>query len=140
MSDVRRAYDLLRGYVGREWDRIKDIEWAEAAKELLLPAGDPASTTDPQAQPTETEPAPAPTTDYRTLARQILGVTPDADFATIRQAFEKLNGRTNPTLFPAGSDEAAQAAKLREKVTWAYQFLTAGTDETQKRFGSLEIE
>lgn len=134
-SEVRRAYDLLRGYVGREWDRIKDIEWAEAAKELLVPAGEPA-----QAEPATDTPAPTPPTDYKAVARQVLGVKPEDDFATVRKAFERLNGRTNPSLFPAGSDEAAQAAKLREKVTWAYQFLTAGMDDTQKRFGSLEIE
>lgn len=138
-SDVRRAYDLLRGYVGREWDRIKDIEWAEAAKELMMPSGEPVETETARPvakpQPSATEP-----TDYHAMARQVLGVRPEDDFATVRKAFERLNSRTNPALFPTGSDEAAQAAKLREKVTWAYQFLTAATDDTQKRFGSLEIE
>ena len=143
MSEMQRAYDLLRGYVGREWDRIKDIEWTEAAKELLAPSGAPAEMTGEAmaAQAAPQAPTPSPiTTDYNALARQILGVTPEDDFPTVRKAFERLNTRTQETLFPTGSEEATQAARLREKVTWAYQFLTVGTDEMEKRFGSLEIE
>lgn len=138
MSDLKRAYDLLRGYVGREWDRIKDIEWSEAAKELLVPEGKPATPPEPTAPAAEA--APKPVTDFEAQAREILGVRPEDDFAALRKAYERLTKRTDPALFPAGTPEADQAAKLRAKVDWAYQFLTASTDATAKRFGSLEIE
>ena len=113
----------------------------------MLPSGEPANAPaeavgeQMAAQPAPADAGTAPAqTDYNALARQILGVTPEDDFVAIRKAFERLNSRTQENLFPTGSNEAAQAARLREKVTWAYQFLTVGTDETEKRFGSLEIE
>ncbi len=38
MSMGRRAYDILRGYVGREWERIMSVEEQTALKELDVPA------------------------------------------------------------------------------------------------------
>ena len=34
MSTARRAYDLLRGYVHQEWERIQGLEHSDALEEL----------------------------------------------------------------------------------------------------------
>ena len=151
MSEMRRAYDLLRGYVNHEWDRIKGIEWDDAWKELnasTRPATDrdvsdsELSAVDSVSDQTST-PAqrPVPTEiDLKAQARQILGVSPTDDFEAVRKAFEKLNKRTHPDNFPAGSEDARSASALRARVQWAYTVLTAEMTQAEKRFKSLEIE
>ncbi len=78
--------------------------------------------------------------DKGTLARRVLGVTKDADFDTLRKAFERLNKRSDPAKFPDGSPEQMQAAEIQKRVHWAYRFLTDDISITEKRFRSLEIE
>jgi hypothetical protein len=135
MSTGRRAYDLLRGYVNSEWDRIRGVEDDAATQELAEGLENPTlrRPTDPTREPIS-EPA-----DRMALARKILGVPEGATFAQVRTAFERINRRADPSNFPAGSPEATQASEIQRRVQWAYGVLTDGMDTTEKRFRSLEI-
>lgn len=124
----RRAYNVLRGYVNREWDRIHGIELDTAEQELL--------DYEVKSQPAM---APAPV-NHQEHARRLLGVAADAKFADIRKAYLRLSQRSDPKNFPAGSEEAKQAAEIHRKVHWAFQQLAVDADPTEKRFSSLEIE
>lgn len=146
MSEAKRAYDLLRGYVNREWDRIKGLEMLDALKELDSPL------TDKQAKILEKEGGgrdssgslDAETADgegnYDVTARLILGVHANATFKEIRHAFEKISRRSQPEQFAEGSEEAEHAQQLLRRATWAYHFLTKDMSATDKRFQSLELE
>lgn len=137
MSTGRRAYDILRGYVNREWDRIQGLERSDALRELE-DSLDPAS---PEYRPT---PRPkledVPPADAKTHARHILGVNDAADFEEIRGAFDKLSKRSDPSRFPEESAESRQAADIQRKIYWAYSVLTEDVDTTERRFRSLEID
>jgi hypothetical protein len=129
MSLGKRAYDMMRGYVNREWDRIQGEDWTKAESELFESLQTPGYPVPPAA-------VEAP----EVTARKVLGVAPDADFAAIRHAFEKLCRRADPANFPGGSEEATHAAEILRRVHWAYGVLTENVDPTSKRFQSLEID
>ncbi|HEY0865901.1 MAG TPA: hypothetical protein VGE01_00905 [Fimbriimonas sp.] len=131
MSTARRAYDLLRGYVAHEWERIQGVDetYAEAELNEAIQSGESAA---PAA-------AAASSLDNRERARQTLGVSHNAGFDEIRAAFEKLNKRSDPGNFPPNTREARDAAEIQKRVHWAYSVLTEGMDATEKRFKSLEI-
>lgn len=131
MSIGRRAYNVLRGYVGREWERIQHVEEDIAIKELNEEAK-------PQSRKASDLP-PVPTEDREAHARTLLGLGPTATFDDIRKAFERLNKRSDPANFPADSPEAKQAAEIQKRVHWAFGVLTEGMDATEKRFRSLEF-
>lgn len=139
MSTGRRAYNLLRAYVNREWDRIKSWERADALKELDkrhdAPQDDPAP-----ADPEKTVLYVPEGTTHKQAAAHVLGVKEDATFQEIRFAFVKLSKRSDPANFPEGSDEQKQARDVYKKVHWAYRTLTEHMSDSEKRFGSLEIE
>ncbi len=139
MSTGRRAYDLLRAYVHREWDRIEGLARADALSELDAPMGQTAPPP-VEAEEVVTVATRRPVEDPIAAARSILGVPPDADFQQVRHAFEKLNRRSDPANFPEGSTERAEAQRIRVQVYWAYRQLTADVSESEKRFRSLEIE
>jgi len=138
MSSAKRAYDLLRGYVNTEWERIKGVDLNDAERELndslanpvTSPGGSTASKVAP-ATPAPSDPA---------LARQILGVAEGASFIEIRTCFERIVKRTDPANFPTGSAEGAQAEMIHRRVHKAYAILTEGMDATEKRFRTLEID
>ncbi len=136
MSTARRAYDILRGYIGREWERIQTVEESSARTELNDSLKTPAPTSTPSSDPV---PAAAPTEDKEAYARRLLGVSVSASFDEIRKQFERLNRRSDPSNFPPGSAEANQASEIQKRVHWAYGFLTEHMDTTEKRFRSLEI-
>lgn len=134
MSTGRRAYDMLRGYVNREWDRIKGVEFDEAERELQ----------DALEKPTERKldlsgMEESLVVDRQLTASKILGVPINAPYAEIQKAFERLKKRSDASNFPSGSAEAAQAIEIQRRVQWAYGVLTEGMDVTEKRFRSLEI-
>ncbi|HWA82947.1 MAG TPA: J domain-containing protein [Fimbriimonadaceae bacterium] len=148
MGTARRAYDLLRGYVNREYDRIRGVDLDDAERELndsmqgYMPPKKASSTPSPSStsQPTpQVDPAQiAATREER--ARRILGVGPEATFDDIRRAFERLSKRGDPNRFPNNSVEREHAATIQKSVQWAYGVLTANIDSVEKRFRSLEIE
>lgn len=124
----------MRGYVNREWDRIKGVEFDDAERELQ----------DALARPTERKldlPSiqESSIVDRQLTASKILGVPINAPFADIHRSFEKLKKRSDASNFPSGSPEAAQAIEIQRRVQWAYGVLTEGMDVTEKRFRSLEI-
>jgi len=136
METGRRAYDLLRGYVNQEWERIRGVDDKDAQSELEQ-AMVTAKLRSDRAQNTEPEPV---IEDPQAWARRILGVTPTADFSEIRKSFEKLNSRSDPSKFPVGTSEARQASDIQNRVQKAYAILADGVDTTEKRFKSLEID
>jgi len=148
MSMGKRAYNILRGYVSTEWDRIKDLERDLATKELHTRPTPPSSPTETPLPPTLSgPPLPAPTTstpapkyEPKAHARKLLGVSEDCSFDDLRKAYTRLNKRSDPSNFPAGSEEARKAADIQKNVNWAYNLLTATDDSTEKRFRSLELD
>lgn len=146
MKDAQRVVNVLRSYIGREWERVKEIEKQLARDELnqatTTPGGQPPAS--PPAVPSASAPAASGSSlteaDLDRQARAILGVEPDADFPTIRKAYEKLEKRSRPGKFPEGSPESNVAAALRARVDWAFKFLSRHASEVEKRFSSLEID
>jgi hypothetical protein len=136
VSTGKRAYDLLRGYVHQEWDRIQGLERTDAIQEL----DDALDATSPNFKMPPRPKVDIPPQDAETYARQVLGVAAKADFEAIRSSFEKLCKRSDPSRFPQGSAEAQQAADIQKRIYWAYDQLTKNLDETEIRFRSLEIE
>jgi hypothetical protein len=132
MSTARRAYDLLRGYVEHEWERIKGVDETYAEAELNESLRNATPTAEPVSTVTQL-------LDNPQRAREILGVSPNAGFDEIRAAFEKLNKRSDPANFPPNTRESRDAAEIHKRVQWAYGVLTEGMDATEKRFKSLEI-
>lgn len=138
MNTPRRAYDLFRGYVNHEWDRIQGADpYTDAEKELQDPLESPVKFTE-----TAPEGLIYSTTNLsqETIARRVLGVDEGASFGEIRTAFERIIKRTDPANFPEGSEEATLAAEIHRRVHRAYWILTEGMDSTEKRFRTLEIE
>src|SRR5688572_18974164 len=129
MSTGRRAYDMLRGYVNREWDRIKGVEFDSAERELQEALEKP---TERKLDLSGMEQAMV--VDRQLTASKILGVPINAPFAEIHKAFERLKKRSDASNFPSGSPEAAQAIEIQRRVQWAYGVLTEGMDVTEKRF------
>jgi hypothetical protein len=130
MSIPGRAYNILRGYIHREWERIQGVEWDTAEKEL------DESLEKPRIRPDK----PVQIVDEPDKARKILGVSQKAKFGEVRKAYEKLLRRSDPSNFPGGSQEAREAADIHRRVIWAYSVLSEGVDVTDKRFQSLEID
>lgn len=133
MNVGKRAYDILRGHMTREWDRIHGITLDEAESELQQAIENPVVARNAAA------PKIAPV-DTPERARLVLGVAADADFATVQAAFERLVQRSNPANFPDGSFESHQAAEIQRRVQQAYALLTENMDSTERRFRSLEID
>lgn len=142
MSIGKRAYNIMRGYVNREWERIQDLDRVYAEKELQDSMDKPAAANEAvsEAEIDAKVQQLADQNDPKTRARQLLGVGPNATFDEIRKAFDRLNKRSEPNKFPAGSAEATQAASIQQRINWAYQVLTENVDVTEKRFKSLEID
>lgn len=145
MRAGRRAYNLLRGYINREWDRIKKWERQDALRELDAATYkrkrfETRSATETEAEPERTVLYVPEGTTPMEAARHVLGVDEDATFREIHHKFAKLNRRTKPMNLEHGSDERRQAADIQRKIHWAYRTLTADMSDAEKRFGSLEIE
>jgi DnaJ-domain-containing protein 1 len=136
MDTGRRAYDILRGYVNQEWERIRGVDDKDAESELNA-----AMVTAKLRANRNEQPEPEPIVDDpQEWAHRILGVAPTADFAEVRKSFERLNSRADPSKFPVGSPEARQASEIQQRIQRAYAILAEGVDTTEKRFKSLEID
>ncbi len=134
VSTANRAYNLLRGYVGREWDRLTSAE-ASSAEAELYQAVNSVALYEGASQPVA-EPAAI---DHTAYARQVLGVSPEADFGEVRKAYERLSKRSDPDKFPEGTAEREEASKIHALVSKAYRILSSEVDDTEKRFRTLEI-
>lgn len=139
MSDAKRAYNIVRGFVSREWDRIKEVERNLAQNELEEALREPAPAKKPAPRRTVSEELDHEV-DRVGIARKMLGVDEKASFQAIRRAFEKLNKRSDPKNFPDGTGEQLQAEQIQKRAYWAYNVLTEHFDAIEKRFKSLEIE
>ncbi|MBS1716149.1 MAG: DnaJ domain-containing protein [Armatimonadetes bacterium] len=126
----------MRGFLTSEWDRIRRIE-----SELFGTPQEAPWAAEQQAEtPTATPPAaPLSKEDANTTARKLLGVTETATYDEIRDAFKRLNERSDPDKFPEGSKERENAAQIQKRIQWAYSLLSAPFDSSEKRFKSLEI-
>ena len=132
MNEVKRAYDMLRGYVGREYDRVVTRDRDDAFAELYQPSA-------PVESPVDFMP-PVPAVDPKTEARRILGVQPGDAIEVIDSSYHQLLDRSDPKKFDAGTEIQAKAQEIQTKIRWAYGVLTADLDSPSKRFRSLEIE
>lgn len=138
MSEAKRAYNILRGFVNQEWERVKGLDLADAWRELNET---PAEAAEKQTQPVNTtissglEP-----NELEATARTVLNVTAKATFDEIRKSYEKISRRVQPQNFESGSQEAQQAQELLRKATWAYQYLTKDMSPAERRFRSLELD
>jgi hypothetical protein len=132
MNEVKRAYDMLRGYVGREYDRVVSQDRENAYAELYQPSA-------PAESPVEPLP-PVPAVDPKAEARRILGVQPGDAIEVIDASYHQLLDRSDPKKFDAGTEIQAKAQEIQTKIRWAYGILTDDLDSPSKRFRSLEIE
>ena len=145
MSEAKRAYNLLRGYVNREWERVKGIDMIDALRELDAPLTDKQAEMKEKAsgstgQPKVQMPKEGEEENYEATARTILNVHANATFREIRHSFEKISRRSQPENFEEGSEEAKHAQVVLRRATWAYNFLTKNVSSSEKRFKSLEFE
>ena len=149
MSTSRRAYNMVRAYVSREWDRLNGQEAADAWNELEQSAGTVAA---PTRAPTIPVPTPPLTEEQKAaakelyemeqerLARSVLGVNATDGFEAIHQAYEKVIRRADPARFPAGSDEAKMATEIQSRVERAYRILSKKFSGIERRFQSLDLD
>lgn len=139
MEVSNRAYNLLRAYIGREWDRIESLP-GDARREL----DDYLHSREPRPAP-KTE-APLPVTVARKEetaveeAYRVLKLEPKATLADLKRSFKTLSERSLPTNFPDGSDEQKKAALIHERVQKAYDLLLPILDPRLRRFKSLWLE
>src|SRR3954469_14520675 len=117
MSTGKRAYDVLRGYVNREWERIHGVELSDAERELSDAMDAPSPRPAPKA---ESPVVAASTFSDKEWACQVMGVGNEATFADIRKSFDRIIKRTDPANFPEGSAEAKQAEEIHRRVHRAY--------------------
>ena len=130
----------MRGYIGREYERIQGVDFDSASQELKDAFQNPMKSGEvPTPPPSMRHVAPSPA-DRRARACEVLGVSRDADFGTIKLAYDRLNRRSDPANFPKGSEEAKQAGQIQRRVQDAYRVLADQADATEVRFKSLEIE
>jgi hypothetical protein len=144
LSTGRRAYDLLRAYIGHHWERLEDLFEADARKELndylkgpQLPDTPPPIPGDAPVRATDddlTKPMSVAT------AYKVLDLSPDATLAELKATYKRLFERSLPTNFPEASEERKKAAIVHLRVQEAYEVLLPRLDTRLKRFSSLEIE
>lgn len=132
MSELNRAFNVLRGYIGREWERIADLERDAAARELDGPAMPPAERK-PYEYKSATEAMDAE------KARRVLGVTEQATMEEIEAAYKRLAQRIELDKFPLDSPEMQMAQAIHRRIHRAYTILIEEMTITEKRFRSLEI-
>lgn len=144
MSTGRRAYDLLRAYIGHHWERLEGLFEAEARKELNDYLKGPQLPDEPPPIPDAahvraSDDDPTKPMDVAT-AHKVLDLSPDATLAELKRTYKRLFERSLPANFPEGSEERKKAAIVHLRVQEAYQVLLPRLDSRLKRFRSLEIE
>jgi hypothetical protein len=133
---ANRAYNLLRAYIGREWERIEDISESSARRELNDYLTGPSKGAKPQEVPMK---PPLPS-DSAGAAMSILGVERTSTLAELRRNYKRLFERSLPANFPEGTSERNKAETIHKKVQEAYDLLLPLFDPRLKRFQSLDID
>jgi hypothetical protein len=70
---------------------------------------------------------------------RVLGLSDGATLADVKAAYAKLAARCSPARFDAGSEEAAAAADILQRIEDAYNALSDALDPTAGRFDKLEF-
>ncbi len=153
MSTGRRFYDLARAHVNSEWDRLKDLDIFDKINDGLHRSDAQAELSAATEPAVERESVAFERIEYqiekrvvtdpeekRQIARKVLGVAAEAQYEEIREAFERLSRRANPSNFPENTSERKQAQELHRRVHLAYQTLTENMDSTERRFKNLELD
>jgi hypothetical protein len=140
MSEARRAYDILRGYVNYGWDHVAHREESDAEQELRT------------AIATTIEPSPVPVPSYTSSvipsesaitldqARKLFEVSVHATSQQITQAYDELRMVADPSRFSEGSSAFHRARLLMRRLDAARNLLMENIDPTVRRFERLEIE
>ena len=131
---LERAYNLARAFVGQEWARINGVEREAAELELAQPV-----IPKPAAQDTSQREVATPAITPGT-ARQMLGVAENAPFSEIRASFERLFERADPAKFAGDAEAERQATLIRERIVASYNVLCQGQNNSDLRFGSLDLD
>lgn len=141
----KRAYNLLRAYVGREWERIESVFESDARSELndfleSKPAitPQPPATTEqaPEAEPTQNA-EPGKMTEQ--TAYRVLNLSQSSGLSDLQREYKRLSERSLPTNFPEGSEERKKAAEVHLRVQEAYDVLLPKMDVRLRRFQNLDL-
>jgi hypothetical protein len=79
-----------------------------------------------------------PQADALVYHYRLLGVEPGADFVTVQAAYNKLAARSDPSRFPAGSQEEQEAQSIRKRLDASFEALRDALDPTARRFDLIE--
>ncbi len=71
---------------------------------------------------------------------RLLGVQSGDDFIVVQAAYSRLYSRSEPSRFPAGSDEERQARDIQARLEASYKILREAIDPTSRRFDLLEFD
>lgn len=71
---------------------------------------------------------------------RMLGLEPGCGFSDVQNAYNGLAARTDPSRFPAGSQEAGELEDIRQRLEISYRALRDALDSTAHRFGLLEFD
>lgn len=142
MGMGRRAYDLLRAYVGREWERIETVYERSARTELNdfldhqpTPPAFSKKNEEPEATPSAQDMGMT-----EAVAMRVLNLHPNSTLADLQREYKRLSERSLPTNFPEGSEERHKAAQVHLKVQEAYDVLLPKFDVRVKRFQTLDLD
>ncbi len=160
MSLPERFYRIARYKLNELRDQLErmDAEYAEkqggrqeAEKELVESINPPVSTQTPAQYPprtvqnatvsaARTAAAPATAADPLAYHFALMGLPPGSDLNSVERAYQSLAARADPARFPEGSQDAATARSLRDRIENSYKILRENLDMTTQRFDRLEFD
>lgn len=89
--------------------------------------------------PSQNSSSAAPSTDPLAYHYRLLGLEPGADLNAVQTAYNSFAARCDPSRFPTGSSDQAQALQIRQKLDESYKVLRDTLDATVRRFDLLEF-
>jgi len=132
----KRAYDLLRAYVGQQLERIESVFERDARSEL-------DDYLNPETRPVQEVPKPAPAPEQNmtaATAARILNLGANATLEDLHREYKRLSERSLPANFPEGSEERKKAAIVHLRVQEAYEILLPVMDSRLRRFQNLDLD
>lgn len=158
MSDIPgRIFNIAKSYLDAAKDRLAEIDTAAQTELDKAMSHDDFSTPAPsdpmerarqkiartQGENTARQEMPPPgvsdVPDPMQIAYKVIGVPQGSDYLTVESAVNKLRERVDPSKFPSGSQEQAEAKIIGERVEEAFRTLRASLDPNAGRFDRLEI-